>query len=324
MRKITFFLFMKTRSCKFTFNNFIIFAEKFHTMHSNSKSSKIRYAGSYFISLTSMILVLLVLGMYAVTVVFADSMLDYVKENIGFEVVIKNNAKEADINKLKNEISKKNYVKSVEYISKEDATNRMKEDLGEDFLQWLGDVENPLLPSLDVRFIADYANSDSMAMVERWIGKKSIVKEVVYQKSLTNAINDNVAKVKIVLFALSLILLLIAISLISHTIRLSVYSKRFSVRTMQLVGATRFFIMKPFVKTFMLQGLYAAIITLTIMTLILFGAVDYLPEMDLARTNIDIAMIYVTMVIFSLVLTALATMFSMRRYLNADIDELYM
>lgn len=293
-------------------------------MHSNKNSTKIRYAGSYFISLISMILVLFVLGMYALTVVFTDSMLDYVKENIGFEIVIKNKVKEADINKLKNELSKKEYVKSVEYISKEEATNRMKEELGEDFLQWLGDVENPLLPSLDVRFIADYANSDSMAMVEKWVGKKSIVKEVIYQKSLTNTINDNIGKIKIILFALSLILLMIAISLISHTIRLSVYSRRFTVRTMQLVGATYGFIMKPFVKTYMLQGLIASIITLILMTVILYGAVDYLPVIDFSTTNTDIIIIYISMLILSLLLTSFSTIFSMRRYLNADIDKFYM
>lgn len=293
-------------------------------MHSDKNSTKIRYAGSYFISLTSMILVLFVLGIYAFTVVFTDSMLDYVKENIGFEIVIKNNVKEADINKLKNELSKKEYVKSVEYISKEEATNRMKEELGEDFLQWLGDVENPLLPSLDVRFIADYANSDSMAMVEKWVGKKSIVKEVIYQKSLTNTINDNIGKIKIILFALSLILLMIAISLISHTIRLSIYSRRFTVRTMQLVGATYGFIMKPFVKTYMLQGLIASIITLILMTVILYGAVDYLPVIDFSTTNTDIIIIYISMLILSLLLTSFSTIFSMRRYLNADIDKFYM
>lgn len=293
-------------------------------MHSNKNSTKIRYAGSYFISLISMILVLFVLGMYALTVVFTDSMLDYVKENIGFEIVIKNKVKEDDINKLKNELSKKDYVKSVEYISKEEATNRMKEELGEDFLQWLGDVENPLLPSLDVRFIADYANSDSMAMVEKWVGGKSIVKEVIYQKSLTNTINNNIGKIKIILFALSLILLMIAISLISHTIRLSVYSRRFTVRTMQLVGATYGFIMKPFVKTYMLQGLIASIITLILMTVILYGTADYLPVIDFSTTNTDIIIIYISMLILSLLLTSFSTIFSMRRYLNADIDKFYM
>lgn len=293
-------------------------------MHSDNNSTKIRYAGSYFVSLMSMVLVLFVLGMFAVTVVYTDSMLDYVKENIGFEIVIKNKVKESDINKLKDELSKKDYVKSVDYISKEDATNRMKEELGEDFLQWLGDVENPLLPSLDVRFVAEYANSDSMAMVERWVGKKSIVKEVVYQKSLTNIINENIGKIKLILSAVSLILLLIAISLISHTIRLSVYARRFTVRTMQLVGATRMFIMKPFVKTYMLQGLFASIIALASMSLILYGVKDYLPEMNISNTNNDIALIYVAILVLSFLLTFFATIFSMRRYLNADIDKLYM
>lgn len=293
-------------------------------MHSDNNSTKIRYAGSYFVSLMSMVLVLFVLGMFAVTVVYTDSMLDYVKENIGFEIVIKNKVKESDINKLKDELSKKDYVKSVDYISKEDATNRMKEELGEDFLQWLGDVENPLLPSLDVRFVAEYANSDSMAMVERWVGKKSIVKEVVYQKSLTNIINENIGKIKLILSAVSLILLLIAISLISHTIRLSVYARRFTVRTMQLVGATRVFIMKPFVKTYMLQGLFASIIALASMSLILYGVKDYLPEMNISNTNNDIALIYVAILVLSFLLTFFATIFSMRRYLNADIDKLYM
>lgn len=293
-------------------------------MHPDKSSTKIRYAGSYSISLISMILVLFVLGMYALMVVFTDSMLDYVKENIGFEIVIKNKVKEADINMLKNELSKKDYVKSVDYISKEEATNRMKEELGEDFLQWLGDVENPLLPSLDVRFVADYANSDSMAMVEKWVGKKSIVKEIIYQKTLTNTINDNIGKIKIILFALSLTLLLIAISLISHTIRLSIYSRRFTLRTMQLVGATYGFIMKPFIKKYMLQGLIAAITTLVFMTVILYCTVDYLPVIDFSKTNTDIIIIYISILILSIALTSLSTIFSMRRYLNADIDKFYM
>jgi cell division transport system permease protein len=135
-------------------------------MYSENKSTKRRFAGSYFISLMSIMLVLFVLGMYAFVMIYTDRLLDFVKENIGFEIVMKSNAKESSIINLKDELSKKDYVKSVEYISKEDATNRMKEDLGEDFLQWLGDVENPLLPSIDVRFVADYANADSMAMVE--------------------------------------------------------------------------------------------------------------------------------------------------------------
>ena len=236
-------------------------------MYSENKSTKRRFAGSYFVSMISIALVLFVLGMYAFLMTYTDKLLNHVKENIGFEVVIKSNAKESSIKSLKDELSKKKYIKSIEYISKEEATNRLKEDLGDDFLEWLGDVENPLLPSIDIRFVSDYANNDSMAMVEKWLGTKTIIKEVIYQKGLTNTINTNIKRVKFVLFAISIILLFITIVLISHTIRLSVYSKRFIVRSMQLVGATEGFIMKPFLKTFMKQGLWAAVIALTFITI---------------------------------------------------------
>ena len=255
--------------------------------------------------------------------IYTDRLLNFVKENIGFEIVMKSNAKESSIISLKDELSKKSYIKSAEYISKEDATNRMKEDLGEDFLQWLGDVENPLLPSIDIRFIADYANADSMAMVEKWVESKTIVKEIIYPKTLTNTINDNINKIKIVLFVVSLILLLIAITLISHTIRLSIYSKRFTVRTMQLVGATEGFVMKPFLKTFMTQGLIAAIIALVFITMTLYGMKDYLPEMNMSQGNGYILTVYASVIGLSLILTFFSTVFSMRKYLNADIDRFY-
>ena len=161
-------------------------------------------------------------------------------------------------------------------------------------------------------------------MVEKWVGSKTFVKEIIYQKTLTNTINDNINKIKIVLFAVSLILLLIAITLISHTIRLSIYSKRFTVRTMQLVGATRGFVMKPFLKTFMTQGLIAAIIALIFITMALYGMKDYLPEMNMSQGNNYIMIVYGSVVALSLMLTFFSTVFSMRKYLNADIDKFYM
>lgn len=292
-------------------------------MYSENKSTKRRFAGSYFASLISIALVLFALGMYAFLMSYTEKLLDYVRENIGFEVVIKSNAKESSIKSLKDEISKKKYVKSVEYISKEEATNRLKEDLGDDFLEWLGDVENPLLPSIDIRFVSDYANIDSMAMVEKWLENKSIVKEVIYQKGLTNTINTNINKVKFVLFIVSVILLFIAIILISHTIRLSVYSKRFIVRSMQLVGATEGFIMKPFLRIFMKQGFIAAVIALICITLTLVWLKQYLPEADLFENNMHVIKIYFSVIGISLLLTMFSTIFSMKKYLNADIDKFY-
>lgn len=292
-------------------------------MYSENNSTKRRFAGSYFVSMISIALVLFVIGMYAFLMAYTDKLLDHVKENIGFEVVIKSNVKEASIKLLKDELNKKSYIKSAEYISKEEATNRLKEDLGEDFLEWLGDVENPLLPSIDIRFVSDYANNDSMAMVEKWLGNKSIVKEVIYQKGLTNTINANINKIKIILFAISLILLLIAIVLISHTIRLSVYSKRFIVRSMQLVGATEGFIMKPFLKTFMRQGLLAAVIALFFISLSLFGVKDLLPEANPFQSKSYIFIIYMSVIGLSLLLTMSSTIISMKKYLNAELDKFY-
>lgn len=292
-------------------------------MYSENNSTKRRFAGSYFVSMISIALVLFVIGMYAFLMAYTDKLLDHVKENIGFEVVIKSNVKEASIKLLKDELNKKSYIKSAEYISKEEATDRLKEDLGEDFLEWLGDVENPLLPSIDIRFVSDYANNDSMAMVEKWLGNKSIVKEVIYQKGLTNTINANINKIKIILFAISLILLLIAIVLISHTIRLSVYSKRFIVRSMQLVGATEGFIMKPFLKTFMRQGLLAAVIALFFISLSLFGVKDLLPEANLFQSKSYISIIYMSVIGLSLLLTISSTIISMKKYLNAELDKFY-
>ena len=292
-------------------------------MYSENKSTKRRFAGSYFVSLMSITIVLFVLGMYVFSMVYTDKLLDHIRENIGFEIVIKNNIKESSIKSLRDELRKKDYVKSAEYISKEEATNRLKEDLGEDFLQWLGDVENPLHPSIDVRFVSDYANSDSMAMVEKWVGKKSIVKEILYQKTLTNTINQNIEKIKAALLIVSVILLIIAATLISHTVRLSIYSKRFIVRSMQLVGATEGFIMKPFLKTFIGQGLIAAIVALIIITLTLLGMSDIMPGMSIFNGYKYIVIIYIFVIALGLLLTMFSTIIAMKRYLNADVDKLY-
>lgn len=291
-------------------------------MHTENNSAKRRFAGSYLVSMISIMLVLFVIGMYSFLVVYTDKLLDYVKENIGFEVVIKNNTKESSIKSLRDELSMRDYVKSAEYISKEDATRRLEEELGEDFLKWLGDIENPLLPSIDVRFISDYANADSMAMVEKWLMNKSIVKEVIYQRGLTNTINFNIEKIKTVVFFVSIILLFIAVTLIGHTVRLSVYSKRFIVRTMQLVGATRGFILKPFLKTFMIQGVMSAVLALIFMTIALMSMKNIFPDMSVVQ-DVHIVPIYMFIIVLSMILTMFSTIFAMRKYLDADIDEFY-
>ena len=219
-------------------------------MKREKSTTKRRLRGSYLISLMSIMLVLFVLSLFSSLVLFANKISDYIKENIGFEIVMNKGVKEKDIIDFQHVLDKKEYVKSTEYISQEEATRRLTEDLGEDILDWLGDVENPLLPSIDVRFKSEYANNDSIAKIEKWVMRNKNVKEVYFQKSLIHSIDKNVNKIAAVLLLVGAVLLIMAITLIGHTVRLSVYSKRFVVRSMQLVGATEGFIIKPFLKSF--------------------------------------------------------------------------
>lgn len=292
-------------------------------MRTDNSSTKRRLRGSYLISLMSITLVLFVLGLFSSLVLFANSISDYIKENIGFEIVMKKGVKEKDILEFQKVLEKKEYVKSTEYISKEEATRRLTEDLGEDILQWLGDVENPLLPSIDVRFTAEYANNDSIAKIEQWVMKNKNVKEVYFQRSLIHSINKNVKKIGAVILIIGLALLIMAVTLISHTVRLSVYSKRFVVRSMQLVGATEGFIMKPFLKYFVIQGLIGGGLSLILLTVFVSMAFKNVPELGIITNIGSFVMIYLMVMVFGVLLTTLSTYFSMLKYLRADIDELY-
>lgn len=292
-------------------------------MKSEKSTTKRRLRGSYLISLMSIMLVLFVLSLFASLVLFANKISDYIKENIGFEIVMKKGVKEKDIIDFQHILDKKNYVKSTEYISQQEATRRLTEDLGDDILEWLGDVENPLLPSIDVRFNSDYANNDSIAKIEQWVLKNQNVKEVYFQKSLIHSINKNVNKIAALLLLVGLVLLIMAVTLVSHTVRLSLYSKRFLVRSMQLVGATEGFIIKPFMKSFVIQGVIGAILSLILLTLFLMAMLKNVPEMAILINYRNVAVIYVSVLVLGVLLTTLSTYFSMRKYLRADIDDLY-
>ena len=173
---------------------------------SEKSSSRRRVAGSYFMSMMSIALVLFLLGVFALLMMHAQKLSNHLKENIGFEVVMNSNVKEANILRLKAELDALPAVKSTEYIPKEEAIRRLSEDLGEDFLQWLGNEENPLLPSIDVRFNADWANNDSIAVIQAQLLKNPDIKEIYYQKSLVGLINQNVRRIGIALAVASLVL----------------------------------------------------------------------------------------------------------------------
>lgn len=290
---------------------------------SERNSNKRRIAGSYAMSLVSITLVLFLLGVFALLMMHAQKLSNHIKENIGFEIVMNSNVKEANILYLQKELDAMPAVKSTEYITKDEAIKRLSEDLGEDFLSWLGNEENPLLPSIDVRFNAAYANNDSLEMIEKQLLENSDIKEVYYQKSLVEVINQNIKRIGTALIAASIILLLIAISLIRNTIRLSIYSKRFLVRSMQLVGATESFIRKPFVKSGVSQGLFGALLADILLFLMMYGLTRRLPELALVQDLMVSLCIYAGIVVIGIVLAGVSTHSALRKYLNAHIDKLY-
>lgn len=279
--------------------------------------------GSYIVSLMSIMVVLFLLGLFAILMMHAGRLSAHIMENIGFEIVMNNDTKEANILRLQKELDAMPAVKSTEYITKDEAISRLSEDLGEDFLQWLGDEENPLLPSIDVRFNAAYANNDSLSVIEAQLAQNQDIKEIYYQKSLIDLINKNVKRIAIVLLVLSAILLIIAVILIRNTIRLSVYSKRLLIRSMQLVGATRSFIRQPFVGRSVLQGFIAALIAVGLLAAMMYALNQNLPELSLIQNQTVIISIYVSLVIFGILLSAVSTFFALNKYLNADIDKIY-
>ena len=290
---------------------------------SEKSSNKRRVAGSYFMSLMSITLVLFLLGVFALLMMHAQKLSNHFRENIGFEIVMNSNVKEASILKLQKELDAMPAVKSTEYITKEEAIRRLSDDLGEDFLQWLGNEENPLLPSIDVHFNAEYANPDSLSMIEQQLLKSKEIKEIYYQKSLVDLINQNVNRIGMVLMVISLILLIIAITLIRNTIRLSIYSKRFLVRSMQLVGATPAFIRRPFIRSGVSQGFFGALLANLLLAGLLFALTKRIPELSFVQDFRIVVGIFVGIIILGLLLGGLSTRLALRKYLHANVDQLY-
>ncbi|MDD2528213.1 MAG: permease-like cell division protein FtsX [Lentimicrobiaceae bacterium] len=288
---------------------------------SDDRLNRRRLQTSTATTIISISLVLFMLGLLGLIVLHANKLSDYVKENIGFSVIIKEEVKEPAIIEFQKKLDLQPYVKSTQYISKEQAAEDLTKDLGEDFVDFLG--YNPLLATVDIHLKANYANNDSLVMIEQELIKNQVVKEVFYHKSLVELVNSNIRKISIVLLFFTLILLLISIALISNTIRLSVYSKRFIIKSMLLVGATQAFIRKPFLLKSLLHGLISAVIAVVLLAVVLYFSRSALPELvDLQ--DIDMFLTLFGMVtVLGLIITGISTLFAIRRYLRISNDKLY-
>ena len=276
---------------------------------------------SYLTLVVSVSLVLFLLGILGMVLINARQLSDYFRESLSFTIMLKEDAREADIRMLQKELDAKPYVKQTEYVSKDEAAVKLQEELGEDFLDFLG--YNPLMPTIDVYLLADFTHPDSVIKIEKLITEYPVVDEVYYQESILNLINENVRKISVFLLTISALLFLIAVTIINNTIRLSIYSKRFLIRTMQLVGATRAFIRKPFLIRSIYHGILAALIALLLLLGLLYLIErEFLMLFTFENTRL-LLILGVFLVAAGILINVVSTYLSVNRYLVISEDKLY-
>lgn len=284
-------------------------------------NSKTRLQGSYLTLVISVSLVLFLLGVLGLVLINARELSDYFRESLSFSVWLDDDANEADIRMLQKDLDAKLYVKSTEYVSKDEAAVKMKEELGEDFINFIGD--NPLPPSIDVYLYAGFTSPDSVAKIEKYVLEYPFVKEVYYQESLLFLINENVKKISLFLLIISTFLFLIALTIINNTIRLSIYSRRFIIRTMQLVGATRGFIRRPFILQSAFHGLLAALLAMSLLLGLLYLIEKEFFMMFTFESTQLLILLGVLIIILGVLINIISTFFSVNRYLSISEDKLY-
>jgi len=269
----------------------------------------------------SLALVLFMLGLLGLIVVNARQLSNHIKENVGFQIVLKDTTSQVELDLLKQEINSSPFTKQSDFISNDVAAKKLQKDLGEDFITFLG--YNPLLSSIDVRLNSDYANIDSLAIFEKQILQKHFVKEVIYHKDMIHQVNSNAKIISIYILVFSGLLLIIAIALINNTIRLSIYSKRFLIRTMYLVGATQGFIRTPFILKGVRQGLVAGILAGFLLAGFLFLSTSYIPDLLQLQNPNMLALLFICIMILGILISGLSAAVSVRKYLRLKTDDLY-
>lgn len=272
-------------------------------------------------SIISISLVIFLIGVTTALLLMAGELSVLVRENLTLSVVLKDNVKDADVQKLLKTLDASDYSKSTEYIDKEAASKELAEELGQDPVEFLG--YNPLLASVEMKLHSEYANNDSIARIETELRRMPEVKEVIYQKNLIEAVNDNVKRVSAVLSVFSILLLLISYALISNTVRLSVYAKRFLIHTMKLVGATSSFIRRPFLLQGAITGILSAVIAMGMLSAILFWAQSEISTLLTTEMLNTLLVSFFVMILSGVVITIIATYLSVSRYLRLTIDDMY-
>ena len=291
-------------------------------MNKKAKNKSVPCFDMQFItSSISTTLVLLLLGLVVFFVLGAHNLSVYVKENINFSILISDDMKESDILKLQKKLDKEPFVKETEYISKKQALREQTEAMGTDPQEFLG--YNPFTASIEIKLHSGYANSDSIAKIEKKIRKNTDIQEVLYQKDLIDAVNENIRNISLMLLGLAVILTSISFALINNTIRLTIYSKRFLIHTMKLVGASWSFIRRPFLIRNVWIGILAATMADAILIGLAYMLVKYEPDLLAVVTPEVIITVMGSVFVFGVIITSACALISINKYLRMKVSELY-
>lgn len=290
-------------------------------MSNKKKVSVARFLNAKITSTISISLVLVLLGLTILILFMGNGLSQYMKENMSFNIMLSSDVSDARITAIRKNLDARPFVKSSRFISRQEAKDQLIKDLGEDPEELLG--YNPAQDCIEIFLHAEYANNDSISMINNIIRQDHNVTDILYQQEAIDLINNNLSKVMMVLLILSAILLFISFTLIRNTIRLSVYSKRFLIHTMKLVGATSAFIRKPFVVNNIYSGIVAGIIANVIIWLMItYFSKGYVSIESIVSVT-DLGIIFGIVILLGVLITTLATTFAVNRYLKMQTDQLY-
>lgn len=285
------------------------------------KFQKRRLISSYFSVVLSIFLVLFLLGTLGLFIINSNKLANDFKEKIAMTVFFKNEANDTILKNFGTEIKKAPYAKSIVYVTKDEAAKQHTDIIGEDFLTFLG--ENPLQNSYDIHIKAAYVEKDSVANIEQQLRKNPMISDIVYDKQLVNLVNDNIKKVSMWILVISGFLTFIAVLLINSSLRLSIYSNRFIIKTMQMVGATKSFIRKPFVMRSVKLGMLGAALAILGLIGLLSYVNSHFPELGILDDKALILLVFAAVFGFGVLITWLSTHFATQRFLNLRTDDLY-
>lgn len=285
------------------------------------KFQKRRLISSYFSVVLSIFLVLFLLGILGLFVINSRRLSDNFKEEIAMTVFFKNEANDSVINAFKDQLKTEKFVKSSVYVTKEEAAKNHKDIIGEDFMEFLG--MNPLQNSFDIYLNSEYINTESIRKIESTFRMNEMVSDVVYDKQLISLVNDNIQKVSLWILIICGIFALIAVLLINSSMRLSIYSNRFIIKTMQMVGATKSFIRKPFIWRSIRLGIIGSVLAIAALAGVLYYLDVNYPDLEVLAQPELVGAVLVGVLLVGILITWISTFFATTRFLNLRTDDLY-